>query len=252
VTGDALAVRDLEVSYGRTSVLAGLTFEVGWGELVAVVGPNGAGKSTMFKAICGLVPANGTVQIGGVGCHHRRDRMGAAYLPQQSEVDLDFPLTVGELVVSGRRRFRPWWRPAGGADRAMASAALERVGLAGFERRPIRALSGGQVQRAFLARALAQQARILLLDEALSGVDSPSTEQLLTLFRSLCDEGATILLATHDLALARRRFSRCLAVRGTIQGDGPPEVVLGAEVLDRTFGSASGSAVVDPPALAVG
>lgn len=243
--GAALVVDDLAVAYDTHLALQGVTFQVEWGELVAVIGPNGAGKSTLFKAICGLVDSSGHVAIAGHGCHHRRDRMGAAYIPQHSDADLDYPITVGELVLSGRRRFVPWWRRPGSTDRTAAAEALDLVGLVGLERRALRTLSGGQVQRAFLGRALAQEARILLLDEALSGVDSPRTEHLMSLFQELCDSGVTVLLATHDLALARRRFIRCLAVNQRITADGNPSDVLGSDILDRTFGSAA-SASAEP------
>ena len=125
-----------------------------------------------------------------------------------------------ELVLTGRRRFHSWWRHPSAADRAAAASALKEVGLDGLEHRSLSALSGGQGQRALLARALAQEADHLLLDEALSGVDQPTTEGLFDLFRALCDRGTTILVATHDLALARRRFDRVLAVNRTIQAVG--------------------------------
>jgi ABC-type Mn2+/Zn2+ transport system ATPase subunit len=232
-----LAAHELDVRYGRHVALTGVTFSVGPGELVAVVGPNGAGKSTLFKAICGLVPHRGTVQLGGAHCHHRRDRMLAAYIPQRAELDLDFPITVDELTLSGRRRFRAPGRRASRADRVAASAALERVGLEGLGGRPIGSLSGGQLQRAFVARALAQEAHLVLLDEALSGVDLPSTESLLGLFTGLCERGTSLLVATHDLALARRRFDRCLALNGRLVADGPPSSALDQTTVDATFGS---------------
>ncbi|HAP77686.1 MAG TPA: hypothetical protein DCR14_16600 [Acidimicrobiaceae bacterium] len=233
-----LEVVDLGVRYGQRHVLHDVTFAVGRGELIGVIGPNGAGKSTLFKAICGLVNHEGVVQVNGVHCHHRTDRMDLAYIPQRNDNDLHFPITVGELVLAGRRRFRHWWRRPGGDDRAAVSAALERVRLEHHEDRALTELSGGQLQRAYLARALAQQASVVLLDEALSGVDQPTTLELLDVFAELAAEGTTLLVATHDLALARRRFSRCLCVNGTLQGDGPPADTFTDDVLDATFGSA--------------
>ena len=229
---DALGVR-----YGRHVALTDVTIRVAPGELIAVVGPNGAGKSTLFKAVCGLVPHHGTVALGGTHCHHHRDRMTAAYIPQRADLDLDFPITVDELVLAGRRRFRSVVRRATNEDRRAAGEALERVGLAGYGRRAIGSLSGGQLQRAFVARALAQEAHLVLLDEALSGVDMPTTESLLELFADLCARGTSLLVATHDLALARRRFARCLAVNGRVVADGPPSIALGEANVDATFGS---------------
>jgi ABC-type Mn2+/Zn2+ transport system ATPase subunit len=192
----------------------------------------------MFKAICGLVNHTGNVEVNGVHCHDRTDRMDIAYIPQRSDADLTFPISVGELVMAGRRRFRHWYSRPTSDDKVVAADALVKVGLAGAESRALNELSGGQLQRAYLARALTQQASVVLLDEALSGVDQPTTSELFEVFASLAAEGTTILVATHDLAMARRRFERCIAINGTVRGDGPPDAVLAADVLDATFGSA--------------
>jgi ABC-type Mn2+/Zn2+ transport system ATPase subunit len=236
--GAILEVDDVGVQYGATRVLYNVSFTVQRGELIGVIGPNAAGKSTMFKAICGLVNHTGNVEVNGVHCHHRTDRMDIAYIPQRNDADLTFPISVGELVMAGRRRFRHWYSRPSANDRSVAADALAKVGLAGYESRSLNEVSGGQLQRAYLARALTQQASVVLLDEALSGVDQPTTDELFEVFTSLSAEGTTILVATHDLALARRRFARCIAVNGTIRGDGTPADVLAPDVLDATFGSA--------------
>ncbi|MFZ9630147.1 MAG: metal ABC transporter ATP-binding protein [Ilumatobacteraceae bacterium] len=241
-----LEVTGLGVRYGERQALRDVSFAVGSGELVAVVGPNGAGKSTMFKAICGLVNHEGIVEVNDVHCHDRTDRMDLAYIPQRSDHDLGFPITVLELVLAGRRRFRHWWQSPSADDRAAALDALRRVRLPDVADRALTELSGGQLQRAYLARALAQQASVVLLDEALSGVDQPTTEDLLDLFRVLAAEGTTLLVATHDLALARRRFDRCLAVNGTLRADGVPDDVLSLDVLDTVFGSAAAPVAPSP------
>jgi manganese/iron transport system ATP-binding protein len=233
----ALATEDLSVSYGSHEAVSQVTISVGRGELVGIIGPNGAGKSTLFKALAGFVPHSGEVFLDGVCCHTRQ-RTSIAFIPQRADLDLDFPITVGELVLGGRRRFRRWWARPSAADRDAAALALAEVDLAGFEKRSIGTLSGGQLQRAFLARALAQDADVLLLDEAMSGVDAPTTAELFELFDRLAARGVTILVSTHDLALARHRFHRCIAINQRIQGDGSPAVVLEADVLDATFGSA--------------
>lgn len=240
-----LTVHDLGVHYGDRHALHGVSFSVGAGELIAVIGPNGAGKSTMFKAICGLVNHEGVVEVNGVHCHDHADRMDLAYIPQRNDSDLHFPITVGELVLAGRRRFRRWYARPTAADRAAASAALARVNLADTEDSALTELSGGQLQRAYVARALAQEASVVLLDEALSGVDQPSTLELLDVFESLAAQGTTLLIATHDLALARRRFSRCLAVNGTLRADGAPSEVLNGDALESTFGSRGHHALAD-------
>ena len=240
-----LEVRDLGVHYGDVHALEGVSFKVGRGELIGVIGPNGAGKSTMFKAICGLVNHEGEVEVNGVHCHDHTDRMDLAYIAQRSDHDLTFPITVEELVLAGRRRFHRWWQRPTAADREVAAQALERVRLPDAGGRALAELSGGQLQRAYLARALAQQATVVLLDEALSGVDQPTTLDLFDLFASLADQGTTLLVATHDLALARRRFGRCLAVNGTLRADGPPAEVLSLDVLDATFGTGGRRALGD-------
>ena len=201
-----LEVDGVGVQYGATRVLFDVSFTVQRGELIGVIGPNGAGKSTMFKAICGLVNHTGNVEVNGVHCHDRTDRMDIAYIPQRNDADLTFPISVGELVMAGRRRFRRWYSRPTADDRSVTAEALHKVGLDGAGSRPLDELSGGQLQRAYLARALTQQASVVLLDEALSGVDQPTTAELFDVFASLAQDGTTILVATHDLALARRQL----------------------------------------------
>jgi ABC-type Mn2+/Zn2+ transport system ATPase subunit len=234
-----LEVIELGVTYGDVVVLDGISFAVGRGELIGVIGPNGAGKSTLFKAICGLVNHTGEVEVNGVHCHSRTDRMDIAYIPQRSDSDITFPITVGELVLAGRRRFHRWYERPGQLDRDEASRMLSLVDLDGMQDRSLNQLSSGQLQRAYVARALAQEASVLMLDESLSGVDEPSTAELFAVFERLADNGTALMIATHDLALARRRFSRCMAVNRRLLGDGSPDVVLGSDILDRTFGSAA-------------
>jgi manganese/iron transport system ATP-binding protein len=240
-----LEVHGLGVRYGQRQALHDVSFRVGRGELIAVVGPNGAGKSTLFKAICGLVNHSGVVEVNGVHCHDHTDRMDLAYIPQRNDSDLNFPITVGELVLAGRRRFHRWYQRPSADDHQRAEESLERVLLHGVADRALTELSGGQLQRAYLARALAQQASVVLLDESLSGVDQPTTLELIEVFAALAAEGTTVLVATHDLALARRRFARCLAVNGTLTADGAPADVLSIEVLDATFGSGGHRALAD-------
>lgn len=237
-----LRVEQLGVAYGQRTVLHDVSFEAGPGELIGVIGPNGAGKSSLFKGICGLVNHTGTVLVNGVHCHDHTERMDIAYIPQRNDSDLTFPITAGELVLTGRRRFHSWFTRPGRADRAAAAAALADVGLPDVGDSTLTELSGGQLQRVYVARALAQEATIVLLDEALSGVDQPSTASLFELFDQLVARGTSLLVATHDLAVARRRFGRLLAINGTLRADGSPAEVLAEAVLDTTFGSASAPA----------
>ena len=236
--GIVLQAVDLAVSYDDTKALSYSSFAVGAGELVAVVGPNGAGKSTMFKALAGFVDHEGDVVVHGEHCHHL-ERKAIAYIPQQSDLDLRFPITVGEVVLAGRRRFHGRRMRANATDTVRVSECLAQVDLADTESRSLATLSGGQVQRVLLARALAQEADVLLLDEALSGVDTRHTEELIALFAQLCANGTSILVSTHDLGLVRARFSRCLAVNGHIMGDGSPEAELTGTKLEALFSHAS-------------
>ena len=233
-SGVVLQAVDLAVSYNDTKALSYSSFAVGAGELIAVVGPNGAGKSTMFKALAGFVDHEGDVVVHGEQCHHL-ERKAIAYIPQQSDLDLRFPITVAEVVLAGRRRFHGRRMRATAADIEKVTACLSQVDLAGMETRSLATLSGGQVQRVLLARALAQEADVLLLDEALSGVDTRHTEELIALFAELCAQGTSILVSTHDLGLVRARFSRCLAVNGRIMGDGSPDVELTGAKLEALF-----------------
>jgi ABC-type Mn2+/Zn2+ transport system ATPase subunit len=190
--------------------------------------------------LAGFVDHEGDVVVHGEHCHHL-ERKAIAYIPQQSDLDLRFPITVSEVVMAGRRRFHAGRMRATQHDHATVASCLEQVDLAGTESRSLSTLSGGQVQRVLLARALAQEADVLLLDEALSGVDTRHTDELISLFSTLCARGTSVLVSTHDLGLVRSRFTRCLTVNGRVLGDGTPTVELSGEKLERLFGSPSGS-----------
>jgi ABC-type Mn2+/Zn2+ transport system ATPase subunit len=226
---------DVEVSYdGVTNALSSTSFCVDAGELIAVVGPNGAGKSTLFKALAGFVDHDGDVVVHGEHCHHL-ERKAIAYIPQQSDVDLRFPITVFEVVLAGRRRFHGHRMRSTHADHARVRECLALVDLSDMEDRSLSTLSGGQVQRVLLARALAQEADVLLLDEALSGVDTKRTNELVELFEQLTKHGTSVLVSTHDLGLVRQHFSRCLTINGRLIGDGHPTAELSSEKLDAVF-----------------
>jgi ABC-type Mn2+/Zn2+ transport system ATPase subunit len=226
----ALSLDGVTVRYGRTVAVEGASLVVEQGELVALVGPNGAGKSTLFRAALGLVPYEGRIVV------HQTRRRGIAFVPQRLDVDLDFPITVGQVVATGRRAVVGGLLRAAARQGPAVARCLSRVGLDGMERRPLGSLSGGQVQRVLIARALAQEPSVLLLDEPLAGVDPMVTGSLVDLFVRLADEGAAIVVSTHDLALVRERFARCVAINRTIVGDGDPAAVLAPAGLERFFG----------------
>jgi manganese/zinc/iron transport system ATP- binding protein len=226
----ALAVRDLTVIYNGEPALDAVSFAVAAGKSVAIIGPNGAGKSTLIKAIMGLLQArDGDITISGA-----RDRLG--YVPQYEQVNWDFPVTVWDVVMMGCARQIGWLRWPGAAQRRLVTESLERVGMAEFAGRQVGELSGGQRRRVFIARALAQQAEMLILDEPFSGVDVQAQEAMMAVLDTLQRDGLTILLSTHDLGLAFKRFDRVLALRGRVLAYGAPDEVYRPEVLSQLYG----------------
>ena len=204
--------------------------------LSAIVGPNGAGKSTLLRAALGLVPAEaGEVRIGGRPA--RAALPEVAYVPQREAVDWDFPITVREVVEMGRYRATGWLRRVRGADRGLAADALERVGMTAYAGEQVGRLSGGQRQRVFLARALAQRAPLLVMDEPLAGVDARTEAVLLDLLRELRDErGVAAVVVHHDLATVRAAFDFALVLNVRPVASGPPTEALEPEVLRRAYG----------------
>ncbi len=231
----ALWVRNLTVSYQGRPAVRHVTFQVEAGLLVALIGPNGAGKSTLFKALVGLLtPDAGEVRIFGKPIAQVRRLV--AYVPQRSEVDWDYPIVVEEVVLMGRFVHLGLIRRPGPEDRRIARQALQQVGMEAFADRQIGQLSGGQQQRVFLARALAQEARVLLLDEPFVGVDAATEEAIYTLLRRMREEGRTVVVATHDLSRAQTAFDRVMLLNQVVVAYGVPSRVLTPELLQRTYG----------------
>lgn len=229
-----LDVRAVSLRYDGRLALDGLTFHLHPGERVAVVGPNGAGKSTLFKVIAGVLPpGSGTVNVFGSG---PRGHVCIAYIPQRSQVDWNFPVSVADVVMMGRiARLGPlgWPRKA---DWRLVQSTLETVGLGDLAGRQISQLSGGQQQRMFIARALAQEAELMLMDEPLTGLDTPSQEGLLDLLDGLRARRVTVMVATHDLDQAARHFDRILLLNRRLVGLGSPQEVLTPERLQVAYG----------------
>lgn len=214
--------------------LQNITFRIESGERVAVVGPNGAGKSTLFKLIVGTMqPQEGLVNIFG-------ERPGGhiciAYVPQRSQIDWSFPVTVEDVVMMGRVGQIGFFHWPHRRDWILVRDALQRVNALHLAKKQIGELSGGQQQRVFIARALAQQAELLLLDEPLTGLDAPSQEAIFTILDSLRPDGVTVLVATHDLNLAAEHFDRIMLLNHRIVGFGPPATVLTSENLVAAYG----------------
>ena len=223
-----LETEELAAAYGSRLVLEHVTFALQRGERIGVLGPNGGGKSTLFRVLLGLLlPAAGQFQVVG--------RCG--FVPQTERSRLDYPVTALDVALMGTLTRIGWWRPVGRTERRGARLALERVGLAELTGRNFGALSGGQRQRVLFARALVQEAPVLLLDEPFIGVDRPSAELLEGLIRELADEGRGILLSTHDIEQARG-CDRVLCLNGVQVAFGPPATTLTRAVLEETYGEA--------------
>lgn len=234
-TDYAIEVEGLYVSFDGRPVLADIHWCVPRGAAAAIIGPNGGGKSTLLRTLVGRVrPDRGTIRILGQPAPHRGGAV--AYVPQYEEIEWRFPLTVFDVVLQGRLGYYAWWQRPKAADRDLAMAAIERVGLAGQALRPIGDLSGGQRQRALIARALAQDAQVILLDEPATGLDATAQHDLLDLLRSLQQEGKTVVATTHDLDCITERFDSVLCLRGRVICQGPPRETLTAERLAAVFG----------------
>ena len=199
-----------------------------------MVGPNGAGKSTLLKVIAGILrPSVGNVEVYG---HGASGHTCISYVPQRSQVDWSFPVTVADVVLMGRVARIGLLRQAGRKDRQRVQESLKRVGIAGLAGRQIGELSGGQQQRVFIARALAQEAELLLMDEPLTGLDTPSYAAILEILDLLRAQGMTVLVSMHDLHLARERFERLVLLKRRIVAVGTPDQVLTAEHLHEAYG----------------
>jgi len=236
--GSGIAVRDATVTYrnGHTA-LRNASFEIPTGTIAALVGVNGSGKSTLFKAIMGFVRlAGGEIRILGqpVGEALRQNRV--AYVPQSEEVDWNFPVLVEDVVMMGRYGRMGFMRLPKAADRDAVSKALARVDMSDLRKRQIGELSGGQKKRVFLARALAQDSRVILLDEPFTGVDVKTEDQIVRLLRELRDEGRVMLVSTHNLGSVPEFCDRTILIKGTVLAYGPTVETFTQSNLERTFG----------------
>ena len=230
-----LSAENVTVTYGDVKVLNSVSFSAGPGCLMGVVGPNGAGKSTLFNALVGLVPVNeGQVLIHGRSIDDSRGIV--AYVPQFEKINARMPMKAEEVVMMGRTRKVGWFRRPKRVDHEAVRDALEQVGM--WERRSaiVSELSGGQRQRVFVARALAQGADILLLDEVFSGVDVASQESLVNVLYQLRDEGRTILMSSHDINHVAHCCDECLCINNHVCACGAPRDVLTTEVLEDMYG----------------
>lgn len=242
----ALSVQHLSVAYHEQPVL----WDVSWASppagLIAIIGPNGAGKSTLLKAVLGLVPRlSGDIRVFGQPLAEARSRVG--YLPQRASVDWDFPATALQVAAMGRYPRAGWFRPLPRAEKEQARAALAEVGMADLAARQIGQLSGGQQQRVFLARALALEADLYLMDEPFAGVDAATERAIVTVLQRLAREGRTVIAVHHDLGTAAQYFAHVLLLNVRAVAAGPMPHAFTAENLARTYG---GRLPVSEPAAA--
>ena len=230
-----LSVRDLTVQYGGRTALERFSWDAPERGLVAIVGPNGAGKSSLLKTVLGLVPkAGGSAEIFGKPASERRDAI--AYVPQRASVDWDFPATAADVVAMGLYHKIGWLKPVRTSDRASARHYLDMVRLGEFADRQIGALSGGQQQRVFLARALAQQAKVFLLDEPFAGVDALTEGVMAGVFRDLREAGALVVCVHHDLSSVKEIFDHVVLLNRKLIASGPVATTFTPDNIARTYG----------------
>lgn len=230
-----LMVRNLTVAYHRKPVLQEVSFSVPEGKLIGIIGPNGAGKSTLLKAILRLVPAaSGEVLIYGKPYKAQRKLIG--YVPQRGSVDWDFPTNALDVVLMGRYGHIGWIKRPGKEDVKLALSCLEKVGMENYAHRQINQLSGGQQQRVFLARALAQDAKIYFMDEPFAGVDAATEKAIISLLNELKAQGKTVLVVHHDLHTVQEYFDWVLLLNMRVIGHGPTDEVFTVENLQKTYG----------------
>ena len=236
--GAGITARGVTVTYRNgATALTDASFEIPTGTITALVGVNGAGKSTLFKAIMGFVPAaRGEITVLGMPAREALRRNTVAYVPQAEEVDWTFPVLVEDVVMMGRYGHMGFFRRPGAADRAAVSDALARVGMADFRKRQIGELSGGQRKRVFLARALAQEGQVILLDEPFTGVDVQTEEAIIALLREMRDEGRVMLVSTHNLGSVPEFCDRTILVKKTVIAYGLTEDIFTHANLERAFG----------------
>lgn len=236
---DALAIdiTDLTVDYGEVRALDAVSVKLQAGRVVGLLGMNGSGKSTLFASIMGTVrPTTGSIRLFGGPPVRARKANQVSYMPQSEAVDWDFPLSVNDVVMTGRYGHLGFTRRPRAIDRAVVAEALDRVGLAELAGRQIGALSGGQRKRVFVARAIAQQAQLLLLDEPFAGVDKGSERTMIEVLRGLAAEGCGILISTHDLAGVPELCDEVVLLKNRVLFQGPPAEALSAERLAMAFG----------------
>ena len=231
-----ISITDLQVAYQKTVVLDEVTLEIPVGQITGIIGPNGSGKTTLLKSIMGLIPIEkGTIRILDQSLDAIRKEL--AYVPQRESVDWNFPASVFDVVAMGRLNTRKWWKRLNQEDLTIINKALEQVQLTEFRDRQIGQLSGGQQQRVFLARALAQQAQTILMDEPFVGVDMVSQSAILEVLFVLRAQGKSMIIVHHDLLTVSNYFDYAILLNNKVVATGPTSEVLQPETLEKAYGA---------------
>lgn len=245
---EGISASHITVTYrnGHTA-LRDSSFETPTGSITALVGINGSGKSTLFKAIMGFVRlSRGSITVFGMPVRNALKKNLVAYVPQSEDVDWNFPVLVEDVVMMGRYGHMNFLRQPKDVDYATVTDALQRVNMLPFRKRQIGELSGGQKKRVFLARAIAQEAKVILLDEPFTGVDVKTEDQIIALLKEMRKSGAVMLVSTHNLGSVPEFCDRTVLIKGTVLGYGPTSEIFTEENLTKTFGGALRHQVVSP------
>ena len=230
-----LTVENLSVNYRDIEALTAVSLTLHPGEWVGLIGPNGAGKSTLFKAILGLTPYRGQILLNGASLKQQRRQV--AYVPQRSQIDWDYPISAWNVVMMAQTKALGWGRSPDIKAKKLVSAALDRVEMLPLKNRPIGQLSGGQQQRIFLARALAQQAHLFLLDEPFSGIDKKTEAMMLSIFADLSEQGKTLLVCSHEWGETLNRYHRLLLLNRRVLANDTPQAVMTMENIQQAYGA---------------
>ncbi|AEA44484.1 metal ABC transporter ATP-binding protein [Fluviicola taffensis] len=231
----AIEIKGLTISYKEMLALDNISVSIESGKITGIIGPNGSGKSTMLKGILGIVPiSSGEVSFFGNTLEKYRSKI--AYVPQRESIDWDFPITVEEVVAMGRIQPKKWWARTTSLDKQIVKETLKKVQLSEFGTRQIGQLSGGQQQRVFLARALAQEAELIVMDEPFVGIDMASQDAILAIVQKLRDAGKTIVIVHHDLSVVAQYFDDVVLLNKKLIAHGPIDSILKAENIEKAYG----------------
>jgi len=231
----SISVKNLNVWYGKQHALADVSFELGQGKLVGIIGPNGSGKSTLLKAILELIPSQ-VNEVSFYGMQLDQAKAKIAYVPQRESVDWNFPISVEEVVAMGRLNPGKLFQRFTGKDKLLVTETLQQVGIEDLRKKQIGELSGGQQQRVFIARAIAQQADLILMDEPFVGIDMASQENILELLLNLKNEGKTVVMVHHDLSTVAQYFDEVLLMNNKLVVHDETKKVLQPKILQEVYG----------------